>query len=259
MPQIYIMLAVAVLMSLLLWGGLIYLFTHHDNRYFWLLLPGLPLSALANLIIKRQAIVAVGTMTNVQPGLGMAAPAWFLAFQVMLTPLVEEAIKAAPLLLPPARRMLTSQLRALWVGFALGVGFGLGEAMVIACAVERSGAYAALPWYVFTGFLNERISTCFAHGVMTAVLVTGLQRGGHHVLCGYLRAVSLHLFLNGPIVLYQLKLISSELYMVGLVIPFILMALVFESLRRAACGSANEPASHDVLYWQRQHEPPGAL
>src|SRR5512143_1885133 len=149
------MLAVTVLMSLFLWGGLIYLFTYHDNRYFWLLLPGLPLSALANLIIKREAIIAVGGAAHIQPGLGLAAPLWFLAFQVVLTPLVEEAIKVAPLLLPPVRKMLTSQLRALWVGFVLGVGFGLGEAIVIAYAVERSGVYAALPWYAFTGFLNE--------------------------------------------------------------------------------------------------------
>ncbi len=257
MPQIYIMLTVALLISVLLWGGLIYLFTRHERRYFWLLFAGLPLSALANLIIKRPAIVAVGTVTHLQPGLGMAAPAWFLAFQVVLTPLVEEAIKVAPLSLPPVRRMLTSRLSALWVGFVLGVSFGLGEAMVIAYAVERSGAYAALPWYAFTGFLNERISTCFAHGVMTAVLVMGLQRGGRHVLYSYLGALSLHLFLNGPIVLYQFKLISVELYMAGLVIPFIAMALVFESMRRAARTPEDDPLSHDVLYWQRQHVRPG--
>ncbi len=43
MPPIYIMLAPTLFVSMLLWGGLIYLFTRHENRYFWLMIPGLPL------------------------------------------------------------------------------------------------------------------------------------------------------------------------------------------------------------------------
>ncbi len=254
MPPIYIMLAPTLLVSMLLWGVLIYLFTRHEKRYFWLMIPGLPLSALANLLIKRQAIIAVGSAAHVQPGLGLAAPAWFLAFQVVLTPLVEETVKVVPLLLPQAHKMLTSQTSALWVGFAQGVSFGLGEAIFIAYAVQQSGNYAGLPWYAFTGFLNERISTCFAHGVMTAVLVTGLQRGGSHVIYGYLAALGLHLFLNGPTVFYQFKAISYEWYSVGLVIPFIAMAVVFERMRRAVRASGDEQMSRDRLYWQRPNE-----
>src|SRR5512146_849127 len=167
MPQIYIMAAITLAASVALWGALIYFLSGRQTRYFWLLLMGLPLSAIANFLLKPQAIIAVGRAAQVQPGLGLAAPVWFLAFQVLITPLVEEPLKVVPLLLPPARRMVTSRASALWVGWVLGISFGLGEALFTAYGVAQNGAYDFLPWYAFTGFLNERIMTCFAHGVMT--------------------------------------------------------------------------------------------
>src|SRR5512138_683179 len=101
-PQIYIMAAVTLVISLAFWTGLIYLFTGHQKRYFWLLSLGLPLSAIVNLFLKRQAIVIVGQTFHVPPGLGLASPAWFLAFGVLITPLLEEPIKILPLILRPA-------------------------------------------------------------------------------------------------------------------------------------------------------------
>ena len=53
-PQIYIMAALTLALSLGLWGGLIYLFTGRQKRYFWLLVLGLPLSAIANLVFKAE-------------------------------------------------------------------------------------------------------------------------------------------------------------------------------------------------------------
>jgi RsiW-degrading membrane proteinase PrsW (M82 family) len=120
----------------------------------------------------------VGRAAQVVPYLGLAAPAWFVAYKVMLTPLVEETLKAAPLLLRPVRQMITSRSSALWVGFVLGVSFGLGEAAFLAYGIAQAGVYNDLPWYAFTGYLNERLLACFAHGVLTAFVVTGIQRGG---------------------------------------------------------------------------------
>jgi len=115
MPQIYIMTVITLVVSLALWGGLIYLFTGRQTRYFWLILLGLPLSAVANLLLKPQAIIALGRAAHVQPGLGLAAPIWFLAFKVLITPLVEEAIKIAPLLLDqPGRWWKIGQARFGW-------------------------------------------------------------------------------------------------------------------------------------------------
>lgn len=251
MPQIYIMAAITLAVSLALWGGLTYLFTGRQTRYFWLLLLGLPLSAVANFI-KPQVFIAVGLAADVQPYLGLAAPVWFLAFKVLITPLVEEAIKITPLLMKPAWRMVTDRASALWVGFFLGVSFGLGEAIYLAYLVAQSGAYDSLPWYAFTGYINERLLACFAHGVFTAVLVIGIQRGGRFALYGYLSAVSLHLFLNAPMVLYQFHWISYALYNISLLIPFIVLAVIFERIRRAVREPIDDQGSKEVVYWHRR-------
>jgi uncharacterized membrane protein YhfC len=252
MPQIYIMAVITLVTSLVLWGGLIYLLTGHQKRYFWLLLLGLPLSAIANFFLKRPAIIFVGQVFHVQPGLGLASPAWFLAFMVLITPLVEEPIKVLPLLLRRVWNMVTSQTTALWVGFALGISYGLGEAALIAYGVGQNGAYASLPWYVFTGFLNERIMACFAHGVFTAVLLTGMQRRGRSLVYGLVGAMGLHLFLNMPAVMYQFKWISNGLYSILILIPLVVLAVIFERLRRAARQPKDDQSDNEVIYWQRQ-------
>ena len=252
MHQIYIMAVITLAVSLFLWAGLTYLFTGLQKRFFWLLLLGLPLSAVANLLLKPQAIIAVGSAAHVQSGLGLAAPIWFLAFKVLVTPLVEEAIKVLPLLLRSAWRMVTSRANSFWVGFVLGVSFGLGEAGFIAYAVAQNDVYDSLPWYAFTGFLNERIMACFAHGVLTAVLVIGIQRGGWFTLYGYLTALGLHLFLNAPTIMYQFQWISYELYNISLAIPFIVLAVIFERMRRVTRESKDDQSWKEIVYWQRQ-------
>ncbi|HLO30892.1 MAG TPA: hypothetical protein VK249_17230 [Anaerolineales bacterium] len=251
-PQIYIMAAVTLVISLAFWGGLIYLFTGHQKRYFWLLVLGLPLSAIANLILKRQAIVLVGQAFHVPPGLGLASPAWFLAFGVLITPLVEEPIKVLPLLLRQAWKMVTSQTSALWVGFVLGVSFGLGEELFLAYAIAQNPAYASLPWYAYTGYFNERLLACFAHGVLTAKVVIGIEQRGRYISYAFLAALGLHLFLNAPIALYQFRLISFELYNVTLLIPFIVFAIIFERMRWGTREPKDDLTGNEVVYWQRQ-------
>jgi RsiW-degrading membrane proteinase PrsW (M82 family) len=250
-PQIYITAVITLMISVAFWGWLIYKFTGHQKRYFWLLVLGLPLSAIANLILKRQAIILVGQTFHVPPGLGLASPAWFLAFGVLVTPLVEEAIKVLPLLLRPARKLVTGRTNALWVGFVLGVSFGLGEAGFIAYAIAQNPAYNSLPWYAYTGYFSERLMACFAHGVLTAIAVIGIQRGGKSIWHGYLVALGLHLFLNTPTAMYQLQWISFELYNFSLVIPFIVLAVIFERMRRAGRGLKDDQSGNEVVYWQR--------
>jgi len=251
-PQIYIMAVITLVFSLALWGGLIYLFAGRTRRFFWLLVLGLPLSAIANLYIKQQVTIFIGQAAHIQPGLGLAAPLWFLAFKVLITPLVEELLKVSPLLLRPAWRMVVSRASALWVGLVLGVSFGMGEAAFISYAVAQNPDYASIPWYGFTGFMNERLMTCFAHAVMTAVLVTALQRRNRQLaLLGYLAAVSLHLFLNMPVVLYQFQLISIELESFSMVLPLISFAIIFEKMRRTARGLGEYEDEKEIVYLQR--------
>ncbi|HLO14049.1 MAG TPA: hypothetical protein VK206_04410 [Anaerolineales bacterium] len=249
-PQIYIAAAITLMISLAFWGWLIYMFTGHQKGYFWLMVLGLPLSAIANLILKRQAIILVGQTFHVPPGLGLASPAWFLAFGVLVTPLAEEAIKVLPLLVRSAWRMVTDRANALWVGFVLGVSFGLGEAGFLAYAIAQNPAYNSLPWYAYTGYFSERLMACFAHGVLTAIVVIGIYRGGKYILSGYLVALSLHLFMNAPTAMYQFQWISFELYNVSLLIPFIVLAVIFERTRRAARGTKDDQHTNEVVYWR---------
>jgi hypothetical protein len=251
-PQIYIMASITLVVSLAFWGGLIYLFTMRQKHYFWLLVLGLPLSAIANLILKRQAVVLVGQAFHVPPGLGLALPAWFLAFGVLVTPLVEEPIKVLPLLLRPAWKVVTNQTSALWVGFVLGVSFGLGEALFLAYAIAQNPAYASLPWYAYTGYFNERLIACFVHGVLTAMLVIGIKRGGWYILYGLFSAMSLHLSLDAPVVMYQFKWISMEVYNLSFLVPLIMLAVIFERMRRAAHDRKDDLSGNEVVYWQRQ-------
>jgi len=251
-PQIYIMAGITLGISAAFWGGMLYSFSGKQKRYFWLLILGLPLSAIANLLLKPQAVILVGQAAHVQPYLGLAAPVWFLAFKVLVTPLVEEPLKALPLLLRPVWKMVTSRASALWAAFALGVSFGLGEAVYLAYAIARIPDYAALPWFAYTGYMGERIFTCFMHGVLTAVLVTGIQRRGRYILYGLLAALGLHLLLNAPAALYQFNLIPLELYNISFMVPIIILAVIFERMRRAAREPVDDLHSKEVIYWQRQ-------
>jgi uncharacterized membrane protein YhfC len=93
--------------------------------------------------------------------------------------------------------------------------------------------------------------TCFAHGVLTAVLVIGIQRGGRSILYGYLAALGLHLFLNAPTVMYQVQWISYGLYNLSILIPFIVLAVIFEWMRRVVREPIADQSGNEVVYWQR--------
>lgn len=93
---------------------------------------------------------------------------------------------------------------------------------------------------------------CFAHGVFTAVLLTGMQRGVRSLLYGLLAALGLHLFLNAPAVMYQFQWISNELYGILILIPLVVLAVIFERLRRAAREREDNQTRDEVVYWQRQ-------
>lgn len=249
MPQIYIMAALTLAVSITFWSGLIYMFSGHQKRYLWLLVLGLPLSTIANLILKPQAIIFVGQTFKVQPGLGLAAPAWFLAFKMLVTPLVEEPLKVLPLLWSPVRKMMATRTNALWTGFVLGISFGLGEAAFLAYAIARAPAYNTLSWYAYTGYFSERLMACFAHGVLSAVVAIGIKRGGCFALYGFLAALGLHLCMNAPAVLYQLHWIPMELYNFSLLIPFIVLAVIFERIRRATREPKDDQSANEVVYW----------
>jgi hypothetical protein len=252
MPGIYVMAIVTILGAVLLWGTFLYLMSGHTRRYLWLMAVAVALSAMVNLAVKRPLAVTVGQWGSVEPGLGIQTPLWFIVFLSLLPPITEEAIKVIPLLVPRVRAMVKGPASALWVGMGLGISFGIGEAAYLAYGVGQSPQYGGLPWYLFTGYLGERITVCFIHGVLTGVVVSGISRGIALGITGYLAAAGLHLLVNLSPILLQLKLIEPWAVTPIFAVALIVVALAFERLRRSASRDEGESASaEEVVYFRR--------
>ncbi|MBR0654449.1 hypothetical protein [Plastoroseomonas arctica] len=116
---------------------------------------------------------------------------------ILYAPVTEEAAKWAVLL--AVFRGVRPTL-ALPAALAIGLGFGIGEIGFLAERLARSPAMAALPFWMFGGFLGERISVCIMHGLFITPLAFALAHGRGAVLAG-LAGMGAHLALNAPILL----------------------------------------------------------
>lgn len=215
-------------------------------------LLALPLSPLVNYFIKRPLLLGFSDLTGISLRLGPGTPWWFLLAIHWLAPLTEEAIKLTPLLVPAVRSQLAPRGSLVRLALALGLGFGLGEAWWIAWGVAASGQYATVPFYQFTGFMNERLLTTFVHGAMTGVALRGFERSVRHGLgaavAGYAGAVLLHALANVGAALYQVGLIGPLVAYSLLVGTTVLLAWILGRIYREgtgqACGSAtSRPAT----------------
>ena len=208
MHGILIMLALTLLVSMGLAWGMFRLMHMPCKHYGWLVVLGLPLSALVNLFVKAPVVKLFANMGGISPQLNDTSPFWFLMFAWLISPLTEELIKILPLVIPQVKRAAKGSWSGLRVGLALGLGFGMGEAVYLAWQVTQVPDYAAFPWYMFTGFLIERNFAIIAHGLMTAVACYGLWKGGLWRVAGLLIAMGLHAFLNAGAMAYQLGWVS---------------------------------------------------
>lgn len=268
MPQIYIMAALTIAGAAAVWGILLYVLAGRDRRAGWLLLPGLPLSALVNLLVKGPLINGVAQQAGILPGQGIAAtPGWFVVFVWFVPPVTEELIKVTPLLLllmlPSMRRMLGTVSGALWIGLGLGLSFGLGEAAYLAYNIGRAPQFAGYPWYAFGGYAGERTIVCLLHALLTAVVVSGLQRGRLRALAGYLGAVALHALINaGPMAVAvrwlpdpnqdPSNVAAALAVQAPMLVAALILAAIFEALRRSALRAPGAPdTAEEVVYFRR--------
>lgn len=258
MHGIYLTALLTLTLSAFLLTAYLKVMSGQPRRYLWLLLVGLPLSTLVNLWVKRPLVVGVSQAWNVPVNLGAATPLWFILFVWLVSPVCEEAIKLAPLLIPRIRTYLATPVDALWGGFALGASFGLGEAAYLAWGVAQNPTYAGLPWYLFSGYASERLIVCFGHGMLTAFITAGLQRSSGAAVRGYLTAIVLHALLNiGPMLL-ALGLVSMAVVQFPLILALILLLFLFERLRHKLMQDPTAPdLAREVVYFRRdQHLDP---
>jgi hypothetical protein len=252
MPGIYPMAFITITISALLGGIYLKVMSGQPRRYLWLLCVSLFLSTVVNLWIKRPLMVGVGEWAGVPMNLGLTTPVWFIVFAWLVAPVTEEAIKVVPLLIPRLRTFLATPVEALWAGVALGLSFGLGEAAYLAWSIAQSPIYAGLPWYTFTGYASERLIVCFGHGMLTALVTAGLQRGVWPAVQGYLAAVALHALINiGPLLL-SLDLVSAVVVQLLFIAAIIFLTFIFERLRRTLMQGPDAPdLAQEVVYFKR--------
>ena len=155
-------------------------------------------------------------------------------------PLTEEPAKWLVLLLPFVRRGLDAE-SAIPLALAIGVGFGIGELWFIAQQVARVPEYAAVPFYMFTGFLGERFAVCFLHGAFIAYAVRQLAERRSFLLGG-LVGIGLHFATNFPIFLisYGFRLIDSAGFLLGCEA----VRLACHESRRASHGTCGGSSEH---------------
>jgi uncharacterized membrane protein YhfC len=247
MPNIYVMAAITLAVSSLLWGASLWHFTGRQKRFLWLLLPALPLSWAVNTLVKSPLTQWIGHTTGVTLAMNPAAPLWFKIYGAFLAPVTEEAVKLLPLLLVlmiwPVFRDRRSML---YVGLALGLSFGLGEVIYLAYVFGKAPQFASYPWFAFTGFFGERIATVFVHGALTAISAAGLARGGWRAPLGYLAAVLGHAFVNLGAVLIPLGIADPLTAQVPFAAAILGLWLVFDRLRKAAQPAG--PVKEEVVF-----------
>ena len=116
-------------------------------------------------------------------------------------PLTEETAKIWPLLFVPAWARRTTATNAPLVALALGVGFGLGEVLMIGVLTALSPLVQTTPWYQFGGFVGERFLVCLCHAFFVFMSVGAWKRWlwPGRLATGLLAAMILHFSLNAPI------------------------------------------------------------
>jgi len=166
-----------------------------DRRLLGLaFLIALPLQPLVFYTVRLPIDAAVRSVLGLSAAWGLVA--------LLYAPLTEEPAKWLALAVPSVRRSL-APANAVALALAIGLGFGIGEIWFLVHALVGAPNYPDLPFWMFYGFILERLEVCFLHGVFVAAPIVRLARG-RSFWPGALAGVSLHFLANFPIYPAQL-------------------------------------------------------
>lgn len=166
-----------------------------DRRTLGLaLLIALPLQPLVFYLVRLPIDAGVRSVLGLTAAWGMVA--------LLYAPLTEEPAKWLPLAVPAIRRAL-APANAVPLALAIGLGFGIGEIWFLTHALVASPNYPDLPFWMFNGFMLERLEVCFLHWVFVAAPIVRLAQG-KSFWPGALAGVLLHFLTNFPIYPAQL-------------------------------------------------------
>ena len=194
--DIYIAAMIVSVLSLALIGGVLFLRAPAEERPFlgMLVLLMLPMNALAFHLIRMPLDAWLASTLGKQNEV-------YHILKLLYAPVTEEPVKLWPLLIPYCYARLKS-LPLHRSALAIGLGFGVGEAWMLACLLAKSPDIAQYPWYMLNGYIGERVMVCIMHAAFTAsALFFILKR--RQITLGLLACMALHLLGNLPIFLAQ--------------------------------------------------------
>jgi hypothetical protein len=199
MPGIYIAAIVAATLALLVIGSFLVKGAAPAERrlYLALIVLQLPMSWLAFEYFRVPLDGVLRPLIPDRETYGVVT--------LFYAPLTEEPAKLWPLLLPFVWRNLRRE-NAVRVALALGLGFGIGEIAFLAARVAAVPALAPLPWYMFGGFIVERLMVCLWHAAFVAVTVAAAALALKRVPAAFAGSMALHFLGNFPIYLAALRL-----------------------------------------------------
>jgi hypothetical protein len=192
MHGIYIAAIVTTAGALAIFGSLIHKLRLPANERLLLLaaLIALPMQPLAFYFVR----VPLDNWLATQLVHGSMPYQWLIS---LYAPVTEESAKLVPLLIPAICRDISGKNFARYA-LAIGLGFAIGEMWFLAERIVRLPAYANVPWYLFGGYIGERLMTCVFHSAFVSVALWQLRR---RFVLGVAGAMALHWLGNFPIFL----------------------------------------------------------
>ena len=100
---------------------------------------------------------------------------WVMIVSLFYAPVTEEPAKWLAAAVPAVRRAIASH--PVSVALAVGLGFGIGEIWFLTHALATAPNYPDVPFWMFGGFMVERLEVCFLHGAFVALPFVQLARG----------------------------------------------------------------------------------
>ncbi|MCX6994177.1 MAG: hypothetical protein NT011_13690 [Kiritimatiellaeota bacterium] len=200
-PDIYIAAIITSALSLTTIGGMLFPRASKEDRAFLavLVLLMLPMNALAFHCVRMPIDAWLSTLLG-------ESSALYQFIYCLYAPFTEEPAKLWPLLIPWIYSRIGSR-NLVSVAFAIGLGFGVGEAWTVAGLLSKSPEIAMYPWYMLGGYIGERMLVCVMHAAFTGVALYFIIKR-KAVITGLLSAMLLHFIGNFPIFLAQKNLFS---------------------------------------------------
>lgn len=145
------------------------------KRYFIPILIMLPGSLIINMGLKDWIFLGLSKWI---PSTNLILFLVYFPIWVLIVGITEELFKITPLLVPKVRKEIKeSEFIKVQFSWSLGIGFGLGEIWYLAYLIALNPIYDGMQWYLFTGFLLERLLVVFLHAGMTILTIYGISKG----------------------------------------------------------------------------------